>query len=130
MNKLTKAERLKRKLVIDSLFSGDGKSFPVFPLRVVFMPAEKEEGEAAVRVLVSVSKRCFKRAVKRNKVKRQIREAYRKNKQQLYDALEDKPFGVILAFIWLDKELHTSEEVEYKMKVLLRRVTEKLSVYE
>lgn len=130
MNKLTKAERLKRKLVIESLFGGNGKSFPVFPLRVVFMTTEREMDTAAVRVLVSVSKRCFKRAVKRNRVKRQIREAYRKNKQLLYEALEGKTFGLVLAFIWLDKELHPSEEIEQKMKMLLHRVIEKMPVYE
>ena len=94
------------------------------------MTTEREMDTAAVRVLVSVSKRCFKRAVKRNRVKRQIREAYRKNKQLLYEALEGKSFGLVLAFIWLDKELHPSEEIEQKMKMLLHRVIEKMPAHE
>ena len=57
---------------------GVSKSFSIFPIRVVYMPVE--QGEAPASILISVSKRRFKRAVKRNRVKRQIREAYRKNK--------------------------------------------------
>ena len=55
---------------------GVSKSFSIFPIRVVYMPVE--QGEAPASILISVSKRRFKRAVKRNRVKRQIREAYRK----------------------------------------------------
>ena len=52
---------------------GVSKSFSIFPIRVVYMPVE--QGEAPASILISVSKRRFKRAVKRNRVKRQIREA-------------------------------------------------------
>ena len=55
---------------------GVSKSFSIFPIRVVYMPVE--QGEVPASILISVSKRRFKRAVKRNRVKRQIREAYRK----------------------------------------------------
>lgn len=76
LNTLHKTERLDKKKVIDKMFSGGARSFSVFPLRVVYLSVE--ELEAPVSILVSVSKRRFKRAVKRNRVKRQIREAYRK----------------------------------------------------
>ena len=72
LNTLHKSERLDKKKVIDKMFSGGARSFSVFPLRVVYLPVE--ELEAPVSILVSVSKRRFKRAVKRNRVKRQIRE--------------------------------------------------------
>ena len=72
-NTLRKSERLDRKKVIEKMFAGGSRSFSVFPLRVVYLPVE--ELEAPVSILVSVSKRRFKRAVKRNRVKRQIREA-------------------------------------------------------
>ena len=65
---------------------GVSKSFSIFPIRVVYMPVE--QGEAPASILISVSKRRFKRAVKRNRVKRQIREAYRKNKYLLVDELQ------------------------------------------
>lgn len=123
---LCKAERLNKKSIIGKLFEGGGKSLPAFPLRVVFMPVEKD-GRFPVSILVSVSKRHFKRAVKRNRVKRQIREAYRKHKHILLQALEEKPHGMVLAFIWLDKEIHSTETVEYKVKKLLERVAEKIT---
>ena len=68
---------------------GVSKSFSIFPIRVVYMPVE--QGEAPASILISVSKRRFKRAVKRNRVKRQIREAYRKNKYLLVDELQRRP---------------------------------------
>ena len=89
---------------------GVSKSFSIFPIRVVYMPVE--QGEAPASILISVSKRRFKRAVKRNRVKRQIREAYRKNKS--------------IAFIYLSDELTATAELEEKMKIALARISEKL----
>ena len=84
---LRKAERLNSKILVGKMFEGGvSKSFSIFPIRVVYMPVEK--GEASASILISVSKRRFKRAVKRNRVKRQIREAYRKNKHLLLDQLQ------------------------------------------
>ena len=64
-NTLRKSERLDKKKVIEKMFAGGSRSFSVFPLRVVYLPVE--ELEAPVSILVSVSKRRFKRAVKRNR---------------------------------------------------------------
>lgn len=123
---LCKAERLHRRSLISQLFDGGSKTVSAFPLRVVYMLVERSEAEAPVSILVSVPKRHFKRAVKRNRVKRQVREAYRLNKHILLDALADKPYGIILAFIWLDKELHTTEELEGKVRNLLGRIAERM----
>lgn len=109
--------------------SGRGKSFPVYPLRAVFMPVEGQgaDGEAAVSILVSVSKRHFKHAVDRNRVKRQLREAYRKHKHLLDDALAEHRCRLSLAFIWLSGEHHPTAEIEQKMQTLLCRVAEKIT---
>ncbi len=123
---LCKAERQHRRSIIGRLFEGGSKSVSVFPLRVVYMPVGRDEADVPVSILVSVPKRHFKRAVKRNRVKRQVREAYRQHKQILWEALADKPYGMVLAFIWLDKELHTTEEVRNKVKNLLGRIAEKV----
>lgn len=122
----SKAERLCSKKLIERLFGGEGKSFPAFPLRVVYMPLTEEEMAAHVSILVSVPKKRFKRAVKRNRVKRQVREAYRRNKHILTEALaaqEGAP-RIALAFIWLDGKLHPSVEVEQKVKKLLHHIVE------
>ena len=122
-----KEERLCSKTLIDRLFNG-GKSHSLaaFPLRVVYMEQEREDEKPQVQVLISVPKRCFKLAVKRNRVKRQIREAYRQQKYTLLDTLEKKPNSMmILAFIWLDTNLHDSAEIYKKVGDLLTRITEK-----
>ena len=104
---------------------GHSKSFSIFPIRVVYMPIE--QGEVPATILISVSKRRFKRAVKRNRVKRQIREVYRKNKQPLLDGLQNKGQRLAIAFIYLSDELVATTELEEKMKTALSRISEKLS---
>ena len=124
MYTLRKAERIHSKTIVDQMFTGGiSKSFSVFPLRVVYMPVQEQE--APVSILVSVSKRRFKRAVKRNRVKRQIREAYRKNKQELLHFFDQQERQLAIAFIYLSDELVPSAVIEEKMKVLLARMLEK-----
>ena len=123
-NTLHKSERLDRKKVIEKMFAGGSRSFSVFPLRVVYLPVE--ELDVPDSILVSVSKRRFKRAVKRNRVKRQIREAYRLNKHLLSDALSGSQTRLAVAFIYLSDELVPSSVIEERMKIALSRIAEKL----
>ncbi len=122
---LPKVERLNSRILIERLFTGGSKSLPAFPLRIVYMPVEGENLPAAT-ILISVPKKRFKRAVKRNRVKRQVREAYRKNKHLLLDALASRNKRLIIAFIWLDNHIHSSAEVEEKVKKLLFHIVERL----
>ena len=125
---LTKSERLCSKTMINRLFAGGNSSFPAYPLRVVYMWLTPTEGTADVSILISVPKKRFKRAVKRNLIKRQIREAYRRNKYILIDALEpnEESKRLVLAFIWLDNQIHSYEEVERKVKKLLVHIMESI----
>lgn len=123
-NTLSKAERLCSKLQVEELFAGGSKSFSIYPIRVVFRPMPKKE-QVSASILISVPKKRFKRAVKRNRVKRQIREAYRKQKHELIRYLEDKEDGIAIAFIYLSDEFVSTNEMEHKMKTALARIVEK-----
>ena len=107
------------------MFAGGSRSFSIFPLRVVWLPVEELDVQASI--LISVSKRRFKRAVKRNRIKRQIREAYRLNKQILLAPLTENNSRWAIAFIYLADELMNSALVEEKIKAALTRIVEKIS---
>ncbi len=130
--KLSKRERICGRTLLEKLFTGGkSKSFSVFPLRVVYLLTDQPDGdlqhEASVKMMVSVSKRHFKRAVKRNRVKRQVREAYRLNKEIVVSSMADSPNRqLLLGFIWMSDELHDTDAVERSMQILLKRVADKL----
>ena len=86
-----------------------------------------DELDAPVSILVSVSKRRFKRAVKRNRVKRQVREAYRLNKQPLLEAVEQAGCHVAIAFIYLSDRIADSEVITGRMRTALQRIAETLA---
>lgn len=126
---LGKQERLCSRKLIDSLFKGGGsRAMSGFPLRMVYAMTERHEGEPAAQILVSVPKRCFKRAVKRNRIKRLVREAYRLNKHILADALErhEPQMSATMAFIYTDSHLHDYATVEQRVRNLLTRLSERL----
>lgn len=130
------------QIAIEKLFTGGNKSLSAYPVRAVY--CKQERNKIAVEVLISVAKRHLHHAVDRNRAKRQLREAYRKNKHILLDALEGKtlsaepnitnnepssdpfPMALSLAFIWLADDLHSSAEVEEKVINLLQRIAEQL----
>lgn len=100
------------------------------PLRMVYMAEERGEndGEPLAQMMVSVPKRFFKRAVKRNRIKRQVREAYRLNKHIIVDCLATtKDRKLSLCFIWTADRLLPTSEVMGRMSNLLTRLSEKMS---
>lgn len=119
-NAFPKSQRLCSKYLIDKLFEpGCSKSFSAYPLRMIVRMVEEED----TQLLISVPKRYFKHAVDRNRVKRQVREAYRNNKQ-LLRLPEDKK--ALIAMIWLDSKHYPSSKVTAKVCNLLQRATENL----
>lgn len=121
---LSKEERICSKKLINELFTGNGRSMTAFPLRVVFMKRTIVDDQPRAAMLVSVPKRYFKHAVDRNRVKRQVREAFRRNKSIITQNLADDHEAVAMAFVWLTDEKFSSSEVENRMVRLLTRISE------
>lgn len=123
---LSKKERICSKKLTDQLFTGgSSRSLSAYPLRAVYMTHESDGAPASI--LVSVPKKHLKRAVMRNRVKRQVREAYRKHKQIVTEkASEATGRSIAIAFIWMDSKLVDTSVVESRMVSLLHRIVERL----
>ena len=114
------------RLLIETLFGGGcSHSMAAFPLRVVYMTRELRDDEAPIQLLISVPKKHFKHAVDRNRVKRQIRESYRRHKELLTGSLPDSQ-QLLIACVWLSDRHESSLSIEQKLVSLMRRIGEKL----
>lgn len=118
-----KSERLCSKNEIEELFS-NGSSFYLYPFRVKYYLAKREYG--LPKVLFSVPKKKFKRAVDRNLIKRRLREAYRLNKTVLTTSFEVVGIQVNIAFIYTDTEKNSFDILENKLNLVLERLVQAL----
>ena len=121
-----KRERLVSLRLIDELFGGGhSRSVAAFPLRAVFMQRPRGAHDEPLQMLISVPKKFFHHAVDRNRVKRQVREAWRLHKSLLAEALaSDKQ--LLIAFVWTSDTLLPTSAVAERVANLPRRITEKL----
>ncbi|MBR1711796.1 MAG: ribonuclease P protein component [Alloprevotella sp.] len=120
----SKAERLCRRRDIDALFASGTCSVSVYPVRAVFRAIPYNNNSPQVRILVSVAKRHLRLAVNRNRAKRQIREAYRRNKAHLTGNLPAET-ALHIAFIWLSDKPESSLRVGKSVVRLLQLITER-----
>ena len=123
--KFRKGEKIVGENRIDSLFI-EGKSFVAFPLRVVYLKTELSLS-SPLSVLVSVPKKRIKSAVKRNRIKRQVREAYRLNKHYLEAVTESIDHHLDIAFVFVREELMEYSIIEKGMRKGLTEIANRLS---
>lgn len=117
-----KAERLQGRKLIKRLFEG-GRSFYIYPFRVLWLQLP-EANQFPVKVLVHVPRRNVRNAVGRNRMKRRIREIYRKSKGRFYQAIRSYGITLAVGFIYTGKTLMTSRELEPIINVILQRLTD------
>jgi ribonuclease P protein component len=121
MPTFTRHERLKSAKAIGQLFKG-GNAYVAYPMRVVWMvQADPLPGAATVQVLFSAPKRTFKTAVKRNRIKRLMREAYRHVKAELYAKLPPSSPPIALMVMYIAKEELPYAEVASGMAKMVRK---------
>lgn len=123
--RFTKEEKIVGENRIDSLFI-EGKSFVAFPLRVVYLETELSLS-SPISVLVSVPKKRIKSAVKRNRIKRQVREAYRLNKHYLEALTESIDHHLDIAFVFVREDLMEYSIIEKGMRKGLTEIANRLS---
>jgi ribonuclease P protein component len=110
-----KSENLKSRTTIKQLFN-EGKSYTAFPVKLIYIP---QRDIKITQAAFAVPKRNFKLAVDRNRIKRQMREAYRLHKQLL---MTNNNGGFALLFLYLGKDKPKYDKLEKTFKILLKKL--------
>lgn len=96
-----------------------GKSFSAFPVKVLY---DYLQDDLLLQAGVTASKRNFKKAVDRNRIKRIFREAYRLQKIPLQNVLQQQKVSLALFFIYTGKELPVFAEVNKSVGIILQKL--------
>ncbi len=116
---LGKEEKLKSRKLIQQLFE-EGNQIKVFPLKLLYLQTD-HTSKFPAQAAFSVPKKNFKLAVHRNRIKRLMREVYRKEKPSLYQSL-NKPH--IFMFIFMGTNEMSYSVLEEKMSLLVSKFLE------
>jgi ribonuclease P protein component len=117
---LPKSARLKSRKVISALFTGRTHVFQ-YPFKLVYTFVEEPNPTSNVKMAVTVSKRRFKSAVKRNLVKRRTKEAYRIAKPELLHSVQPADGSYAMMLIYIGKEIEPYAIIEHSMKGILKK---------
>ena len=117
-----KPERLVSRKIIEQLVE-KGRSIQTPPFRLIWL-VHGLQVMNPVQVAFSVPKRNFRSAVDRNKIKRLMREVYRKNKTDIYSFISDKQLQLALLVVYTGRVIPKYSEVEHKLTLTLQRFVE------
>lgn len=118
-----KKYKLCSKTVMASIFE-EGKQEKTYPFLLRYLYTDLKT-DAKFQIVISVPKRKFKKAVDRNRIKRLIREAVRKKKYILEEALSSENHHLALFLIYTASEEETYQRILNKIEVLFLRLVEK-----
>lgn len=121
---LPKAERICSERRIDAIFSGGRRGY-AHPVKYCMLESEAVEGEPAVAVMFSVPKKLFKRAWKRNLIKRRMKESYRQAKQPLMEKLAANGRRADIAFICAATEIPDYKIIDNAIRKILAKIMER-----
>lgn len=121
-NNFPKNEKLCGEIRIGKLYK-DGKAFLAFPMRVVYVFSD-EKTVSPLKLVISVPKKKFKRAVDRNRIKRLMREAFRLQKNDLVTSLEKSGLYLHTGISIITEKIPDYSEISSKMGIILQKLTD------
>ena len=80
--------------------------------------------ETPARLMVTIPKRSFKKAVDRNQIKRLVKECYRLHKNELVQYLNNHNKTLIFGLVYVGETILSYREVERKLILILQRLIE------
>jgi ribonuclease P protein component len=126
---LSKNERLKSYKRIRLLFA-EGQKMRVQSLLIYFQfqpPIPDAPALSHLQMGVTVGARYFKKAVDRNLIKRRIREAYRKNNNDIKSVLAEHKMNMDVFFVYTHAEVLLYNQIESSMQKALQLLTDKIN---
>jgi ribonuclease P protein component len=121
----SKKERLSSKKLIRRLFK-EGNSFYHRPFKVFYLENDDNEGQQ-VELLISVSRRYFRKAVSRNYIKRLIRESYRLNKAAIHEISSASGAKYAIGIIYVDQNMPDFESVQKRIIEVISRLHKEIN---
>ena len=121
---LDKKQKLKSRKLITEVFA-HGKSFSVFPLRITYL-LKPSAATPGIQIGVTASKKNFKKAVDRNRIKRLLREAYRLQKNDLLFKVKEAGMQCSVFFLYTGKEIASFPDIKTAMTKTLDQLNKRI----